>query len=54
LAGFDEKEKIKGFLNTFFKGYKAGTLGVESQNVEQFTRRNLAGKSAALLENIVK
>jgi glycosyltransferase involved in cell wall biosynthesis len=54
LAGFDEKEKVKGQIETLFKAYKAGELTVNSKHIEQFTRRNLAGKIATLLENIVK
>ena len=50
---FDDIDSMKRQLKAFYERYRAGDLTVSPSNYERFTRRNLAGRLAALLEEVV-
>lgn len=47
---YDETEKIKAFLLEKFDLWKSGQLAASTQNIEQFSRRNLTKRLAEILD----
>jgi hypothetical protein len=52
LAGFGDVETMKLHLHHFYEKYKSNTLIVQSQGIEQFSRRELTRKLATLLNEL--
>mgnify|MGYP000617864025 CR=1 FL=1 len=48
--GYNEKESLKNFLLETYQQWKSGTLNNRSENIEQFSRKNLTKKLVDLLE----
>ncbi|HEU4496425.1 MAG TPA: glycosyl transferase family 1, partial [Flavobacterium sp.] len=47
---YDEMEKLKASILTYYEAYKKGSLKAEAVGLQQYSRKNLAGKLAALLQ----
>lgn len=54
IIDFEDVQKIKSQLLCWFKAYQQGKLSIQSKNIEQYHRKNLTGKMAALLKTIAK
>ena len=54
IINFDDVPKIKKQLSQWFDAYQKGALNVQSENIEQFHRKNLTGKMVELIESITK
>lgn len=48
--GYEEKESLKNFLLDAYQHWKSGTLNTRSENIEQFSRKNLTKKLAEIIE----
>lgn len=48
--GYEEKESLKNFLLEIYHQWKSGTLNSQSENIEQFSRKNLTKKLVEILE----
>lgn len=48
--GYNDSESIKRFILEKFELWKNGNLSDNTQNIEQFSRKNLTGKLAEILE----
>ena len=53
LAGFGDTVTMKSNILQFYRKYKEGTLFPESRNIEKYSRRELTGKLAALLDDMI-
>jgi len=53
VAGFDDKEKMKSIMKAYYELYKKNALKLESKDLQKFSRKNLAGEIAGLLETII-
>jgi len=49
--GYEEKENLKNFILESYQKWKAGNLIPNSENIAQFSRRNLTKKLADILEH---
>lgn len=47
--GYDEKENLKKFILESYENWKSGTLNQNSENIEQFSRKNLTQKLVDLM-----
>ena len=54
VAGFDDKNKMKAILKTYFEKYLQNKLIVENTAIQNYSRKKLAGRFAQLLEEISK
>lgn len=54
MCSFNDKSKIKNEISKMFSLWKQGNLKVDAKGVEQYSRRKVAGKIAALLNRIAK
>lgn len=54
IAGFDDLEGTKRVVHQLFEKYKSGKLNSESQNYQQYSRKNQCAVMAGLLDEIVK
>ena len=54
VCGFNDKMKIKEEVSKMFSQWKEGKLFVNAKGIDQYSRKKIAGKIAALLEAIVK
>jgi hypothetical protein len=52
IIDFDDVTKIKAQLAAWFEAYQKGELKVQSENIEQFHRKNLTGEMVELVESI--
>ncbi len=52
LAGFDDVEKMEHHILRFYQGFKAGTLKVESREIEKYSRRELTRQLSVVLNEI--
>jgi hypothetical protein len=53
VFGFDEKEKLKRTLLELYSAFKkSGFVDVSNQGIEKFSRKNLTGEMAELLNKI--
>jgi len=52
LAGFGDVEKMKKHILQFYEGFKNGTLKVQSQEIEKYSRRELTRQLASTLNEI--
>jgi len=52
VADFGDKMKIKSILENYYELYKNKDLFVESKGLQKFSRKNLAGEIAGLLDSI--
>lgn len=50
--GYDEKENLKNFILESYQNWKLGTLNQNSENIEQFSRKNLTQKLVDLMNKI--
>lgn len=50
VAGFDDKKETKKIVQHYFEQYKNGTLTVQRQNVEKYTRKQLTQKLTEILQ----
>jgi hypothetical protein len=53
VAGFRDKAAIRQALLGYYRAYRAGGLEVDSQGVEQYSRKALTSKFANLFEEII-
>ena len=53
VFSFDDKEKIKSFLKLAFVNYKNGASPSKSDQVNNYTRRNLTKKLAGILDVLI-
>ena len=49
--GYEEKENLKNFILESYQKWKSGNLIPNSENIAQFSRRNLTKKLADILED---
>lgn len=47
--GYEEKENLKKFILESYENWKSGTLNQNSENIEQFSRKNLTQKLVDLM-----
>jgi hypothetical protein len=52
LAGFGDVEKMKQHILQLYEGYKNGTLTIQSQEIEKFSRRELTRQLSKTLDDI--
>lgn len=50
---WDEEAGISGYINRCWEQFKAGTLEVSGDNIEQYSRRALSKKMAGLMESLI-
>ena len=50
---WDDAVGIRGFIDRSWEAFRSGTLSVDVEGVEQFSRRSTARKMAALMDRIV-
>ncbi|MES2389589.1 MAG: glycosyltransferase family 4 protein [Bacteroidota bacterium] len=49
ISGFSDKETLKQHITRYYSWYKTGTLKVDNSGTEKYSRRNLAGRMAGML-----
>ncbi len=54
MVGFDETGKMKTVIRDLYAQYKTGTLKASMGNIELFSRKNLTGQLANILDRIIK
>ncbi len=54
VAGFEDKQKMKIILKEYFEKYQQNNLKVESNSIDNYSRRKLTGRFAELLDSISK
>ena len=52
VVDFDDKENLKKTILDLYKKYKGGELKVDTNNIEQYQRKNLTSKLAEVIKNI--
>jgi glycosyltransferase involved in cell wall biosynthesis len=52
MVDFDDGLTLKNVIKQYYADFKAGKLRVNTQNVDQYQRKNLTGKLAGLLREI--
>jgi hypothetical protein len=52
IAGFTEKETMKEVIRSYYQKYKEVSLNIASSGFEKYSRKNLTGEMAALLNQI--
>ncbi len=52
ISNFDDKTSMKSQIKTFYEHYQKGTLRATPINIEKYSRKNLAGKMADLLNSM--
>ena len=52
-AAFDNKRELKNSVKEFYLAYLDGTLKVESENISQFSRKNLTRHLATVLNEMI-
>ncbi|MDZ7605430.1 MAG: hypothetical protein U5K79_07530 [Cyclobacteriaceae bacterium] len=52
ISDFDDKTSMKSQIKTFYEHYRKGTLRATPINIEKYSRKNLAGKMADLLNSM--
>jgi len=52
VVGFEDKEKIKDAVLDYYKKYKNSNLNVESNNIEQYHRKNLTKQLVEVIKNL--
>ncbi len=53
VVGFNEKEQLKNSILALYEQFEKGNLQVNSNNIEQYHRRELTKKVAEIIEKIV-
>lgn len=51
--GYQDKMAIKQDIKGLFKAYKAGSLGIEAGQMSKYSRRNLTGQMAGLIDSLI-
>ena len=51
---WDDAVGIRGFIDRSWEAFRSGTLSIDVEGVEQFSRRSTARKMAALMNSLVK
>ena len=54
MVDFADEQATKTAILNYYNQYKKGTLGVQSESVERFSRRSLTGELAGLLDGFGK
>ena len=54
VCGFDDEEKMKTVIRNYYQQWKSGTLNIQSADIKQYSRRNVASQIAQLLNQISK
>lgn len=52
ITDFNQKEELKANIRSFYDSYLAGTLNVNSESIEPYSRKKLAEKYAELLDHL--
>ena len=53
LVDFEDNESLKSTILDLYSKYKQGNLRIDSNNVEQFHRKELTKKLAEIIKNTV-
>ncbi|MEI6898998.1 MAG: glycosyltransferase, partial [Bacteroidota bacterium] len=54
ISGFKDRTSLKKNILEYYRQFKEGNLAINSQNIEQFSRKALTGKLAELMEEGIK
>jgi len=54
IVDFADEQETKTVIQNYYNQYKKGTLSVQSESVERFSRRSLTGELAGLLDGFGK
>jgi hypothetical protein len=54
IVDFADEQATKAAIQNYYNQYKKGTLSVQSESVERFSRRSLTGELAGLLDGFAK
>jgi hypothetical protein len=52
MFNFDKKKELKEYIFDLYKRFKQGKLNVDSQNIDQYQRRNLTEQLAGIIKKI--
>ena len=52
MHDYDDLSGLKSTIQSYFQAYQAGNLVVRSEQIDQFSRRTLAGDFCKLLEDL--
>lgn len=52
VVDFEEKEKLKKVILDLYQRYKSGVLKIESENIEQYHRKNLTKQLAEVIKGV--
>jgi glycosyltransferase involved in cell wall biosynthesis len=51
VVGFDDKDKLKEVIEDYYKSYKKEKLQIDSENIEQYHRKNLTKELADVIRS---
>jgi glycosyltransferase involved in cell wall biosynthesis len=54
VADFDDEKRAGEIISNLYSKYKSGNLNVDPKGIEQYSRRELTGKLAVILDGLIK
>ncbi|MBN3034345.1 MAG: glycosyltransferase family 4 protein [Bacteroidales bacterium] len=54
VAGFSDREHMKWIVESYFRDFSEGLLNLRTQDIRKYSRRELTGQMAGLLDGILK
>ena len=53
VFNWDDEASVRKYLDLCWRSFKDGTLKADTENIEQFSRRALTSRMAALMDSLI-